>query len=566
LRRLFLAAGLLAALPVCLAPISDPDLPWHLSAGRFMAENLCVPTRDFLSWTKAGQPWIDYEWAAQLVFYGLEQAGGAIALWLFKAALVAALLALFIRLLRLWGMPASWVGCSLPPLALALVPFLDARPEMFSFLFCLIDLYWLERRRLAPAQAADRGFLLRHAALYAAWANIHAGFVVGLALCLLYAIGEAMPRIFARKPFFAVFAEGLKPAPVFCAWFLAALAGTCLNPHGPALYSVFLTHWQQLDLLRENIGEWTAPRLANRYQWPYWGLLLFSYGAFLLRIGGRNLPPLTHILLLLVLSLPASRSFRHTAYVCLIAFPLALKALYDMEPPAWWPRLRATVLGAVLAATALLGFHILRMEKVFSSIQDPSRYAPKALCAYLAQEETTLARLKMYNPYNWGGYMGWTLYPGYQIFMDGRYIFADTLASLIAAEKTPKAWQKFLNRQEIDLVVMERWQPMYRDLRSGKYLLRPFDVYAMPRKSWALIYWDNQAMMLVRRDAVPQTWLEGHEFRILRPQDLQFVGHGVAAGLVPLGMVKSEVRRYLRGIRDPEESLRLASWLKSLGR
>ncbi|MBI5210537.1 MAG: hypothetical protein HY927_11255, partial [Elusimicrobia bacterium] len=43
--------GLLLAASGFLTPVVNPDLYWHLSAGRLMAETLSVPRADWLSHT-----------------------------------------------------------------------------------------------------------------------------------------------------------------------------------------------------------------------------------------------------------------------------------------------------------------------------------------------------------------------------------------------------------------------------------------------------------------------------------------------------------------------------------
>ena len=55
-----LCAAAVAAL-AALGPVRDPDLWWHLSAGRFLRETLAIPRADWLSHTMAGKPWVDFE-------------------------------------------------------------------------------------------------------------------------------------------------------------------------------------------------------------------------------------------------------------------------------------------------------------------------------------------------------------------------------------------------------------------------------------------------------------------------------------------------------------------------
>ena len=69
--KILLALGAALAASAFFLPVINPDLFWHLSAGRFMFDHGAVPRADFLSWTMAGRPWFDFEWLAQLIYYWL---------------------------------------------------------------------------------------------------------------------------------------------------------------------------------------------------------------------------------------------------------------------------------------------------------------------------------------------------------------------------------------------------------------------------------------------------------------------------------------------------------------
>ena len=93
------AAGTVAAF--CL-PIANPDIFWHLSAARWIAENLALPRVDWLSQTMGGQPWSDFEWLTQLIWYGIFKGAGMKGLWLLKVLLYCACGATLWRALRLY--------------------------------------------------------------------------------------------------------------------------------------------------------------------------------------------------------------------------------------------------------------------------------------------------------------------------------------------------------------------------------------------------------------------------------------------------------------------------------
>src|SRR5581483_189093 len=218
--------GVLAGGVLCMTPDSNPDLPLHLAAGRAIVAHRAIPFAEPFSWTRQGRPWIDYEWGSQLIFHALDLAGGETALWLFKVAAFAALMIPFIGLGRLWRLPESWIGAALFPFMLSFVPYLNVRPEIFSFLFTGVQLWLLERLRVSPlGREGVKKVLLAQILLYVLWSNLHPGYPMGIALCGCYGVGQALERRKDR---------------VFWMLLAAAVLGSLINPFGIRLYSTFL--------------------------------------------------------------------------------------------------------------------------------------------------------------------------------------------------------------------------------------------------------------------------------------------------------------------------------------
>ena len=112
----------------------------------------------------------------------------------------------------------------------------------------------------------------------------------------------------------------------------------------------------------------------------------------------------------------------------------------------------------------------------------------------------------------------------------------------------------------VDLAILEN---NGHRVRSGRDIYwRAFDAYAMPRAEWALVYWDSQGMILVRRSKVPADWLKRHEFRFLRPHDLRHLGLRIMSRDVREADVAAEIDRYIREIGDPVESYALTRWFQ----
>jgi len=150
-------------------PIGDPDLWWHLSAARRMLDTWSFPRADWLSFTRAGAPWVDFEWLSQLALGGAWGAGRMAGLLALKIALLLWAGWWLERGMRARGVRAPERAAALALCAAAMIPRSDARTELFSFVFFAA----LTRRDEAPRPAPAAG-------LFALWANLHAGFAYGL--------------------------------------------------------------------------------------------------------------------------------------------------------------------------------------------------------------------------------------------------------------------------------------------------------------------------------------------------------------------------------------------------
>ncbi len=101
LEHLWLAlVPVMVALKVLLTPIAPYDFWWHLAYGREIVRSGTVPALDVFSYTRAGAPYFDQPWLAQVLMYGGYQWFGATGLQVIQAILVAGTYTLLIALLR----------------------------------------------------------------------------------------------------------------------------------------------------------------------------------------------------------------------------------------------------------------------------------------------------------------------------------------------------------------------------------------------------------------------------------------------------------------------------------
>ncbi|OGR47590.1 MAG: hypothetical protein A2X40_06875 [Elusimicrobia bacterium GWC2_65_9] len=499
------------ALIVLGFPVFSPDLFWHLSAGRWIMAHARVPRFDPFSFTAAGAPWIDFEWATQLLFYGVNVAGGETGLWVLKIVLLLAAFVPVDGLLRdRDASPLARAG-ALAIWTAAMVPQGDLRADLVSTAFFA----WLLRRLESGRASFLFGF-----GLFAFWSNLHAGFALGFFLYALYALASRFTG--GRRP------EGL------AAEAAGAVLGSLLNPYGLGLYRVLLAHATEPAMARF-VMEWGPPNWHRAFQIPLLAALAATAAA---AFSARERLPRALAAAALVLGLATAASARFGAYFASAAAACVFAA---------FPRPRAEILAAGLAALSLMLAPPLLRVRWGASFQDD--YVARRAVEFIVRERDVLGSLRLFNQYEWGGYLGWRMGESYKVFGDGRYLFHGQLPEIqkalvsaagISALAERRGLGGFLIKNESLHLASTR---VYPD-GSRREILRPWYVFMFPREHWALVYWDDQALLFLDRSKVPAEWLAAHEYRWLRPSDAAALQDALSRGEVQLGALQAERVRH----------------------
>ncbi|MDA8131374.1 MAG: hypothetical protein M0011_07720 [Elusimicrobia bacterium] len=528
--KIWLSAGVLAAVGAVAMPVLNPDLYWHLSAGKYLTANLGLPSSDFLSWTEYGTGWTDFEWLAQLLYYAGYSLAGISGLFVLKMLLLSAVFPAFYLFLADAGL--SWLAFfALPLWGLVVMPNSDLRPENFSVLFFAMLLLRLERARVSgrPWPSSPAGFI-GLALFFALWANLHAGFAYGLLLLASYSAGAwADSRLWPSGPSAGGTAAGAGAA--------AAFIGSTLNPWGFGLYGILYRHAADSAALSRYLSEWAPPSLSNPWHWPFMALLAASLLLLLRRFLKERSLPLAQLLCLGWLALEASRHTRQIVFFGLAAVVFSLDSAVKLWEPGLLARRGKVLLVLCLAYLALLVWP--RYLSFRSSIGAEASGA----AAYLKSEASVLGGRRLYNPWTWGGYLGWALAPEYRVFTDGRYLFHKYLVPVSEAMRDQDAWDRFAAEKGFDIVIFRRDYSMLPYMqRAGKASVtvrRPSYLIFMPENKWALLYWDAFSVVFGRRGRpLPP------EFRFLRPDDEESLKLALCSGTLKADAVSGELARY----------------------
>jgi hypothetical protein len=231
-----LAAVLLipAVLGSSLTIFNDGDVSWHIATGQWILDHWAIPHTDPFSFTWFGKPWVPIEWLAEVIYASAYRVAGYAGV----AALVTAALMALHAIVYLTA--SRWIRAALLPIVamdFVLVPMLLARPHLLTW--PLLASWTLLMLR---AREQDRAPPLYAALLMTLWANLHGGFVFGLAIAAAFGL-EAL-------------VDSLDRGRAFRQWlvFGIACAVACMiNGNGleGVLHPLRFTHLQMLPLIDE---------------------------------------------------------------------------------------------------------------------------------------------------------------------------------------------------------------------------------------------------------------------------------------------------------------------------
>lgn len=449
--------------------LQDSDSFWQIKIGQWILDHGAMPQTDFYSFTRTGAPWISTSWLSQVMFaFSYAQWG--------------------------WAGPVILTAIGVALSAAIFVYLLDAQIEvpravLFAMLALLLSLHHVLARPhilALPVMVAWIGLLMAAAdrrsapswtwlPLMALWANLHGGFVLGLALIGPISL-EAVEH-----------AEKGKRLQLFLRWVLfgiGALIASCCTPYGWKTL-MGATNILSLGELLSLIFEWMPANFATftSFEGALLGLIALGYYRGLVLSAPR-------IFLILFLTWSALTHVRSIeAFAFLVPLVLA-KPLGEMfgRPPVdaadgdRWPARYITALGALMiVATSWTSTSLYMGHHRFTFTMTQTPVAAVDLLEKLKMQ-------RIFNAYQFGGYL---IAHDIPVFVDGRaelYGEKFVMDFFKATEgKKPGLLPRLLDEHKIDATLLVADAP-------GPQILDQL-------KGWKRIYADDIAVIHVRENA-----------------------------------------------------------------
>ena len=479
------------------------------------------------SYTAAGRPYVDHEWLFQLAQYATHTAFGLSGVTVLKIAIIALTFGVIAGYCaRRFESTVSAGGLTLFAMAAA-TPRLVERPELFSVLFLTLTFIAID----TFTRDGKKGGLAFLPLLYVLWANVHAALIVGLIMQLIFIVGAAIDR---RR-------DVIVPLAITS---VACSLAAGINPFG---FRVLTVPFELTALIESGIlvnREWQAPTFRSAT--TFWFLLVFSTILMAADLRRRRMATL---LLFAFFGYLALRYVRNVGVFSAMA-PLLIAAngpLRDL-----WRRGVATAGVIALLLTATIAYP-------FERGGGEASYFPDRLASFVERNDI---RGNMYNTWGLGGYLIWRLYPERRVFMDGRNeIYEPLLARLREAEVDLRKWEELMAELRVEYAIVSYVDELTDILQmtpEGPRLIARISYTSarFPRSRWALIEWDDDGMLFVRRGGVNARFL-GREYAAVVPEGAGYTQSLVETGRVPREAVIGELNRKLAEDPSSDRARRL---------
>ena len=464
--------GVVVAITVFIlsaTPMTDPDIGWHLRDAQYQLHTMEFLHHDQWAFTTLGAPWIDHEWLAELPFYAgwhiLGADGLAVVTWFELECIFLGVYLLAYRYTR-DAMAACLV--TVAGVFLGTVSF-GPRTLLAGWIALVIELLILQRYEQKRGRS-----LWALPLLFMVWINAHGSWMIGLSVLFAFAVSNLLDvDLGALQGTAWTKAERRQVAIVFG----LCVAALFVNPYGWHLvgYPLDLAFRQKLNIA--NVQEWQSldfRSLRARILLGVCGLSLLSQ-----LVRRRAWSPFA----LCLLGIGLYSAFSYTRFLFLAAILVLPLLAQDFSgwlrsssaPP------RRLVNAAVMVAMLIAGISIHgRRAARFPSVEEGT-FPVKAL-PYLASFKPVG---RVFNDYNWGGYLEWHA-RGLPIFVDSR----------VDIFERSGAFADYLNAIQLkdSFAILDKYQIRYVLFRQDTplvYLLRH-------SPAWKIDYEDTTTILMER--------------------------------------------------------------------
>lgn len=509
-------------------PVYEGDIFWHLKTGQHIWENKEIPAKDPFLFTSIGfEPTrpdsvrikfvLSSYWLAQIALYGIYSLADIAGVIIFRVLLLIAPLLIIWHWLRKRNVQFNIIFLVIALSGFVLREYTGDRPQLFSFLFAPLAVYLLEDlknrlnsyNRLNRAKKAITLFdllaLFKLPSLMLLWANMHGGFILGAVIIGIYMAAEGLKAMYNKVKAKAEVEKNLN-LNLFLPICLIAVFASFINPNTYKVVPLLL-EWKTTlykTAVIENYSPIQHALVFHQYHIPYFIFFALSAATLFLRIlvksqnsqRDHNYALCSAVIFLAALSLTASRYIPFFVLIgsAWVAIELNKGASFA---GLFFRKIREFFI-VELAIMLILGIILSSDIKNTTALKlvVAKKIIPENAVMFIKKNNISG---RIFNTYEWGGYLTWTLYPQSMAFMDGRALVEEVFLDykrVVDVDETLIAgipyWKAILDAYNVDMFLIS-------GVNFISFHVNPVIHKIVRDESWALVYYDDCSVLFLKK-------------------------------------------------------------------
>ncbi len=522
-------AGYFITWPIVM---TDTDLWYHLSGGRFFWQNGSIARDAFFSYVQPPKDWYNYYWLFQVIVYKIFQAAGYYGLIVLRCllyALTAFFICLsFVRMNRnrteiLLGL-LLFIGCAMVIMYRELL----VRPHLFSYLFIVVFLYILECKR-------DKIWVLPLLGII--WSNVH-GIEYPVMFLIVFAyLAEIYSNKFRKIPEIAGGKEKWLLISVFYTIFITpGVVELVQTPFSVSFQTSAYQHLYVAELLPipfQNFLMFTpTPIQAAIFSMQNIIIILVAL-SLLLCIWKRKIR-ISHVVLLIGAVLLVAKHTRFTYEFTLLCIPLLRQGVALVSQKDRLSR-RISVVTLPIAAIVIPFLFFQNALENRPAYPFSQSNLPAGVARFLNNHVSNGG--KILNDPNTGGYLPWVLGNKFKIYMDMQMsLFSDTeFATAVNAFANENVFKAFIEKYDPSFIFVSLNKPYFRNVVAHDRRFVP-------------VFFDHAELLYVNREKYEKL-VQEYELKTIEPFHFQDVDYEELGNDVLLSMFNEASRMWNE---DPE--------------
>jgi len=409
----------------CKFRADDYDIWFHLAYGKHYWTHLTwTIDHTVYSWTPTIPDWKYVTWIGSVLLYLAYTLGDFPALALIQVIVFFGIATLFFSYQKRLTEPSDLISCTL--LILVAVPLslvsVYIKPEIFSTLLFAVCVFLF----FTITTSDDYRLYLFYPVLFLLWVNTHGGFIFGLFFLLFAVLCEAMQYLMKRRN-----ASSLNKLKLAALSAILSITVLFINPHGvnylselvrDLFFSAYMDYAPRIFAYTRMWAFIFPDTFSFKYIYPAEAMIImaviFLSVSFAAYRTSRFLNVTVFILnfVFFFISMAYARALIFFPILWLFSIPYIF---HHAKLASFRKRLLPIALVIFLGFGGSYAYHcVVYFEGKSWFGSHIEEWIPLEETAYIKENKIPGP---LFNDYVIGGYMLWSLYPDYKVFIDPRY-------------------------------------------------------------------------------------------------------------------------------------------------